>query len=132
LTSGFPLFGPFCQFGFGKSHGQFLFFGVDGDHIAVFNERDGAAHGGFGADVAHHPTVTSSGKRPSVNNPTLSPNPFPERIAVKDKHFPHARPPLGPFVADHHHISGFDGPFQRGLGGGFFPVNTLAGRRFLC
>ena len=56
-------------------HGAGL--GVDGDAVAVPQERDGAAVGGLRARIADHMPRVAPEKRPSVSSATFSPMPWP-------------------------------------------------------
>ena len=103
-----PRFFAFLEFGGWDVEGYGSFLGVNGDGVAVFHERNRAAHAGFGCHMADHEAVAAPREAPVRDQRGLQGQPLAEEEFHGNVHFPHSRSALGPLVPDDHDLAVVD------------------------
>src|SRR5690606_21906798 len=76
--------------------------GIDGDHVAVHDQRDRAAVGRLGADVANAETPRGAREAPVGDQRDALAHALPVERGGRGEHLAHAGASLRAFVADHH------------------------------
>src|SRR5262249_2497356 len=79
--------------------------GVDVDDVAVADERNRAADGRLGPDMADAEAARCAGKPSVRNGADLAAHALAVQGRSGGQHFPHARPAFGALVADHQHVA---------------------------
>ena len=82
--------------------------GVDDDRVAVLDDRDRAADGGFGRHVADDEAVAAAGEPAVRDQRDLAAETAADDGAGRAQHLGHARRALRPFVANHDDVAGHD------------------------
>ena len=94
-----------CSSAFGTSELELAARSVDADAVAILHQRERAAGGGFGRDVADHHAARRAGEAPVGEQRHL----LAHALAVEQRgdaeHLAHARPALRAFVADDQHFA---------------------------
>src|SRR5579871_4377629 len=79
-------------------------FRIQSDRIALFNQTNGAANGGFGRHMAHDQAMGPAGK-PSIGNQTdIATQTQADQRGRGSEHLPHSRPTFRPLVAYYDHV----------------------------
>ncbi|CQR33060.1 hypothetical protein THICB1_30021 [Thiomonas arsenitoxydans] len=88
---------------------------VDGDAVTFLHQGDGAAHHGFGGDVADDHAPGAAGEPAVGDKPNRLTQPRAHKCRRGREHLGHAGAALGPKVAQHHDVAGLDLAGQNGF-----------------
>ncbi len=92
---------------------------VDFNDVAVFNQTDHTAGSGFRADMSDTCTMSSAAETSVGDQCDFFAQTASHDITGRSKHFLHTGTAFRSFVADHHHITGFDFSGENAFSGFF-------------
>src|SRR5262245_29023539 len=105
LLAGLPTLGPRIELGRRKRDVERSLVGIEGDHVAVAQERDRPANRSLRPDMADAETAGRAGEAAIRNQRHLAAHALPVERSGGRQHLAHARAAFGALVSDHEHVA---------------------------
>jgi hypothetical protein len=123
---GFPLGQSISDFRIRKIDIQSPFGDVKNDRIPFPEGGNRSAVSRFRRYMTGHEATRGAAESPVGHQSNGLPQPLANQGAGHTQHFAHAGTTLGAFIANDHHVAGFDGAGGNGFHGVFFPVEDAS------
>src|SRR5262245_44597496 len=105
MLTGLPTLGPRLELGRRQRDVERSLVGIEGDHVAVAQERDRPAYRGLRPDMAHAETPRCAGEAAVGDQRHLAAHALSVEGGGGRQHLTHARTALGSFVSDDEHVA---------------------------
>jgi hypothetical protein len=121
-----PVGQPGLDFFGGQVNFQDVVWRVKGDYIAVAKGRDRAANLGFRGDMPNHQAMSTAREASVGNQGDILAQTLPNQGSGYGQHFAHTRAAFRPFIANYHHVSGYNFILHDCVKGGFLTIKDFS------